>query len=134
LPGIPGNFTTELADSSGIYTTKARISFNAQNHSSHEQPDTTQTPNAGAGRAKPRSHRRQGCRKSESRREGAGTQGQATAQVPQLRPGGAEGQGWEVHCLRSGAKPPKQEKAKKDLRGMRGVVFSGVSNSNRNQK
>ena len=35
--------------------------------------------------------------------------------------------------LRGWAEPPKQEKAKKDLRGIRGVVFSGVSNSNRNQ-
>lgn len=49
--------------------------------------------------------------------------------MPWLRAGAPEGKGWEVHRLRSGAGLRQQEKAEKDLREMRGVVFSVVSNN-----
>ena len=57
----------------------------------HEQPTTTQTPDAGAGREKPRSRRRTDRRKSPRRRQGAGTKGKTAAQVRRMRAGGAEG-------------------------------------------
>lgn len=49
--------------------------------------------------------------------------------MPCLWAGSAEGEGRKMHWLRSGSEPPKQKKRKKDLRGIRGVVFSVVSNN-----
>jgi len=76
----------------------------------HEQRiDTTQTTDAGAGSTEPRSHRRQGRSEGESSRQGAGETRQAAAEMPQLRTGGAEGQGGQVLGLRGWAEPPKQK-------------------------